>query len=387
MKCANCGAELKVGCIYCSVCGKEAQIVSDYNLLEDDFLRDVLKEKKKKNPNLKKPLQKQNTKKSTQKSSADHAGKNTKAARRIKKHLIFAFVAIALLVILVTAIILTVNHTRKNSYDYQMEQAENYYSDMNYREAEHFVKRALELDADSLEAKIMLADIYMLRGEKGKAAELLEEVCKTHPDSAEAYKKLIQVYGDKKDYESIQRLAEDVDDIEILELFSDYLPEMPEFSVAEGTYQESVTIEISAGKPDSIFYTTDGSDPKTGTKYLNPILVEPGEEVHIRAVSRSRYGVYSEEAEGDFKVEIPHPDSPQVTPSGGTFYSPQAISVTVPEGCSVYYTWDDTEPTNQSNLYTQPIEIPEGNNILSLVAVNEYGMSSHVLKRNYIRWE
>ena len=45
MKCANCGAELKVGSVYCYVCGKEAQIVSDYNLLEDDFLRDVLKEK------------------------------------------------------------------------------------------------------------------------------------------------------------------------------------------------------------------------------------------------------------------------------------------------------------------------------------------------------
>ena len=45
MKCANCGAELKVGCIYCSVCGKEAQIVSDYNLLEDDFLRNMLQER------------------------------------------------------------------------------------------------------------------------------------------------------------------------------------------------------------------------------------------------------------------------------------------------------------------------------------------------------
>ena len=45
MKCANCGAELKVGCVYCSVCGTEAQIVSDYNLLEDDFLRGLLKEK------------------------------------------------------------------------------------------------------------------------------------------------------------------------------------------------------------------------------------------------------------------------------------------------------------------------------------------------------
>jgi uncharacterized Zn finger protein (UPF0148 family) len=28
MKCANCGAEIRVGCVYCPVCGKEAQIVS-----------------------------------------------------------------------------------------------------------------------------------------------------------------------------------------------------------------------------------------------------------------------------------------------------------------------------------------------------------------------
>ena len=28
MKCANCGAEIKLGCVYCSVCGKEAQIDS-----------------------------------------------------------------------------------------------------------------------------------------------------------------------------------------------------------------------------------------------------------------------------------------------------------------------------------------------------------------------
>ena len=42
MKCANCGAELQVGSVYCSVCGEEAQIVSDYSILEDDLLREML---------------------------------------------------------------------------------------------------------------------------------------------------------------------------------------------------------------------------------------------------------------------------------------------------------------------------------------------------------
>ena len=35
MKCAKCGAEIKEGCLYCSVCGHEVQIVPDYNVLEE----------------------------------------------------------------------------------------------------------------------------------------------------------------------------------------------------------------------------------------------------------------------------------------------------------------------------------------------------------------
>ena len=44
MKCANCDAEIKDGSIYCPVCGKEAQMVSGYSSLEDDFLHSLLRE-------------------------------------------------------------------------------------------------------------------------------------------------------------------------------------------------------------------------------------------------------------------------------------------------------------------------------------------------------
>ena len=50
MKCANCGAEIKLGCVYCSVCGKEAQIVPDYNV-EEDILKELLEEDDKPNKN------------------------------------------------------------------------------------------------------------------------------------------------------------------------------------------------------------------------------------------------------------------------------------------------------------------------------------------------
>ena len=44
MKCAKCGAEIRPGCVYCSNCGQEAQIVTEINILEDDLLRSMLEE-------------------------------------------------------------------------------------------------------------------------------------------------------------------------------------------------------------------------------------------------------------------------------------------------------------------------------------------------------
>ena len=44
MKCAKCGAEIRPGCVYCSNCGQEAQIVTEINILEDDLLRSMLDE-------------------------------------------------------------------------------------------------------------------------------------------------------------------------------------------------------------------------------------------------------------------------------------------------------------------------------------------------------
>ena len=48
MKCVNCGEQLNEGCVFCSKCGKEVQMVPDYNVLEDDFLRTLVDEENRK---------------------------------------------------------------------------------------------------------------------------------------------------------------------------------------------------------------------------------------------------------------------------------------------------------------------------------------------------
>ena len=41
MKCAYCKNELKEGCVFCPSCGKDIQIVPDYNEFEDEFLNEL----------------------------------------------------------------------------------------------------------------------------------------------------------------------------------------------------------------------------------------------------------------------------------------------------------------------------------------------------------
>lgn len=397
MKCASCGAEIKVGCIYCSVCGKEAQIVSDYNLLEDDFLRDVLREKQEQAAKEAKliaeqaKLERKKTAGTSSQTQGGEKGKHTGSSnspqskgRKIKKRLIFAGASIVLLAVLIVAIIMLTNYSREHSYDYQMEQARKNQRETNYREAEAYVKRALELEPESLEAKFFLADIYLLRGAEPQAVSLLQEMCGEWKDNPKIYRRLIEIYEDQRDYPSIRTLSETTEDTEILELFSEYVPDTPEFDLPQGVYEEEISVGILSDAGCEVYYTLDGSKPEKGKKYQQPIPVEPGKTIKIRAVACSPYEFYSEEIEGEFQVELQNPEVPKVSPSGGCFYAPHEITVTVPEGCKVYYTWDSTDPTEDSQQYTQPIGMPEGNNILSLVLIDQYGMSSNVLRCNYI---
>jgi hypothetical protein len=76
---------------------------------------------------------------------------------------------------------------------------------------------------------------------------------------------------------------------------------------------------------------------------------------------------------------------PIVTPDGGDFGVETTITVTVPDGCTAYYTWSGATPSQSSNRYSRPIMIPEGNNVLSVVLVdNSTGLVSEVFRGNYV---
>ena len=45
MTCIYCGATLREKALYCTECGRASQLVQDYNILEDEYLNDLMQEK------------------------------------------------------------------------------------------------------------------------------------------------------------------------------------------------------------------------------------------------------------------------------------------------------------------------------------------------------
>ena len=86
----------------------------------------------------------------------------------------------------------------------------------------------------------------------------------------------------------------------------------------------------------------------------------------------------------DFKnlsVREIQPDTiPNTTafPSGGTYYSPQLITLDADESAIIYYTLDGTIPTTSSTLYVNPISI-SNNTTLQFFAVDNTGNISNFL--------
>lgn len=446
MKCASCGAEIKLGCMYCSNCGKEAQIVSESSLLEEELLRALLqedepvKETSGKSPKgvrkqagkrsgaeaTEKNASRQNTgklnsgqntgrirgqgtgkrsrstgrihsgqetghaavKRRSGQEARDHtgaaAGQKRSGQKRSHLPLILTLVFLCLLLAGITAAYIVISSKNKNSYSYQLQKAQDCQNERNYTKALAYYKQALSLKQDDLEVRFQMVDLYQKMEEPSSAISMLHEIISIDPGQQEAYERLIALYLEKEDYEAILKLKDSVTDASIQELFSEFEANPPEFNLKPGTYEDAISIELSAEKGCEIYFTTNGEDPKEkGELYRSPISLEEQGTLEVKAVACNEYGVYSRLLQGKFVVKYKKPRMPKASPDGGTFYGPAEIELRSIEGGRMFYTWDGSTPTVDSEEYAGPIPVPEGNNILSVILVDEHGMVSDVLKCNY----
>ena len=90
-------------------------------------------------------------------------------------------------------------------------------------------------------------------------------------------------------------------------------------------------------------------------------------------------------ATAQYHVEENPPSYPSVSPDGGEIWGETYVTITAEENCSIYYTWDGSDPTEASAKYMEPLLVPEGNNVLSVLVVNDKnGLSSEIYRSNFI---
>ena len=78
------------------------------------------------------------------------------------------------------------------------------------------------------------------------------------------------------------------------------------------------------------------------------------------------------------------PAMPIASPSSGTFHEPVSVTLYSEDGGDIYYTWSGSIPTSNSTRYTAPVAIPEGNNVLSAVVIDKHGLTSEIMRCNYV---
>lgn len=380
MKCEKCGAQLDVGSVFCKKCGEPLQMVPDYNLLDDDFLVSMLEEKKQsedtQNANVKDPSFASNVSGATahtaESNDNDRLNKGFFADK--KKRTIFI---VALIVILVALVVVGIYLT---SYAHYVAKGVAADAKEDYEIALIYYDKAIAKDQKKVEAKLLAANDKIILGDYENAETLLYEVIAQDADNVEAYTLLVRLYLTSGDYDALTLLKESVTDDKILAIFDENLVEAPQFSVTGGSFTDDVTVELSASS-GTIYYSLDGSDPTDGgIRYSEPIFLEEGTTV-LTAVCEDGDKT-SEVVKQSYKITYEAPEV-VVDPSSGSFTSPTTVTISLSDGQSAYYTWDGTTPTTSSTRYTAPIEIPEGNTILSVIVVDKHGKTSDLAQFNY----
>lgn len=394
MKCIYCGAELKEGCIYCSKCGKEVQLVPDYNIIEDDYLKALLEEENRRSQeklkaNLQSTAPENQNKEQTLETVEDNGSKKPSNKASNKKTIIIISIIAAVCVIGIVAALLIHANVKKNqesSVDYQIEMAKDALKEKDTDAAIEYYEKALKLDKNNIEVRLALGSIYMDEKEYDEAEIQFKEALKIDPDNKNAYESLIAIYEAKDDTDAIIKLSETTKDSKILDLFADYIVTPPVFDEKEGKFDDYFELKLSTNGNYDIYYTTDGTDPvKYGLLYKEAIPLDEMRIYEVKAVCKNEKDIYSDVASGKYEIEIPAPDMPVVSPDGGDFGAKTSVTVSVPDGCNAYYTWDGSDPSKDSAQYTSPIEVPEGNNILSVILIDEKTEQASIIYRgNFI---
>ena len=420
MKCMNCGEDIPEDLLVCPGCGQVVQIVPDYNPLDDVLAAQVrgavsetmaihLEEKEIGRGNTGRQgtggrgatgrtayvrgtgrMSQTNgrTGRTTGRISPEEremrrrrAEKKKQMAKK-KRQRAQIICAVCIFLVIVAGVMLY-----QSSYTGRIKKGYRRLEAQEYTEAKAVFETAVKDDEKRGEAYTGLAKVYLAEHDPEGAEAMFTRYIRKCPEEPEIYRAAILFYIDTEQLQKIPLLLDDCEDQKVLNELTAYRTKVPEFSLDENKDFDDVQSLELTGSGEAIYYTLDGSEPTaSSTKYTEMIRLDEGETV-VKAISVNKKGIPSMVVTKTYKVEFPIEDAPSVTPSTGQYDSAQTIEVVVPADYKAYYTTDGSDPDPENNEatqeYTGPIDMPEGNTILSVVLVDQRGRISEVTKRNY----
>ena len=151
----------------------------------------------------------------------------------------------------------------------------------------------------------------------------------------------------------------------------------PSFSLAAGTYSTAVTVVIGDATPGAtIYYTTNGSTPTTGSSvYVGPFVATASTTVQALAVA-SGY-TNSAVASATYTISATVAAAPMFSLATGTYTSAQTVSLSdATSGAVIYYTTNGSTPTTSSLRYAGAITVSSLETIHALAVVSGYTNSA-----------
>ena len=379
MKCPNCGANIPDDKLYCESCGAELQIVPDI-----DYDTEVEIEKEM-NKTLSDIAHEEFPEEFDMEYDEDPNIFTMLAGTNKGGKVLYAVIAIVLIVFVIGAVVIGKKISSAGNFEHQMELAAQYEESGKLNDAITALEAAYKIKP-SASTLLKIADHYLTLGRVNDSAYTLQEVTRGEfnaMDKESAYRKLISIYLDSGSYEDIAKLLETCDNNAILSAYRDYMVFEPEFNVAEGTYEDTVLLKISARGDGNIYYTLDGSTPTTSSPYFEtPIFLEMGSYT-VTAIYVNAYGVKSDPVSAKYLIDQDFVFEPTILTDSGEYNQATLIEADVPVLYTLYYTMDGSEPDKTSKRYVAPIPMPEGTYTFKFVCYAPDGTMSSVVERTY----
>ncbi|HJB17765.1 MAG TPA: chitobiase/beta-hexosaminidase C-terminal domain-containing protein [Candidatus Bariatricus faecipullorum] len=435
MKCTYCGADIPEEQLVCPRCGREVQIVPDYNPLDEVLTAHVkgaldktmsLEENRKNgsaDSNRRRDYTgRQNytgrqdrgmtgrsrsatgrtqgrttghtrtsrmddrtrslssTRSLSREEQAARKRKAEKKRERAKKKRLRLLLILGILLILTVAGGILIY---QNSYSGQLRQGYQALEAGNYDDALARFQRAVSRDEERPEAYTGMSQVYIEQDNLDQAEQVFLDALEGQDSNTELYRAAITFYLDTSQEQKVSELLENCSSDRVLRELAQYVSEPPEFSLDEDEVYEDVQALELTGSGTAIYYTTDGSEPDTSsTKYTEPITLNE-ETTVVKAISVNEEGIPSVTVEKTFQIEFPAIAAPNVTPSTGQYSTSQTIEVEQLEDYEIRYTTDGTMPDSGSELYTGPIDMPEGSTVFTFVYIDKSGRVSQSTTRSY----